>query len=95
MAPSSSTWCADRTSGGGFFFPPPLRFRKLVQRIREEFDYYPGLRVTAGEAGRFWGLDPGASREVLNELLATGFLERDADGRYRTAALLDDGPLLE
>ena len=32
-------------------------FRKLVQLIREEFEEAPELRVTAGEAARFWALD--------------------------------------
>jgi hypothetical protein len=83
MAASSSTWCAERTVGGGSPNPPPFVFRKLVQRIREEFDYFPGLRLTAREAARFWALDLSSSQRVLRELLANGFLTRDADQRYR------------
>jgi hypothetical protein len=55
---------------------------KLVQRIREEFEEAPGLRVTRGEAARFWGLDEETCDRVLATLLATGFLAIDCDGRY-------------
>lgn len=59
---------------------PPLN---LVQRIREEFEEVPGLRVTVTEASRFWGLDEQLCEQVLAQLLATGFLARGADERYR------------
>src|SRR6187401_3647050 len=85
MAASSSTWCAERTVGGGFQGPPPLFFHKLVQRIREEFEYFPGLALTASEGARIWALDFATCQRVLRELLATGFLTRDCDQRYREA----------
>jgi Fic family protein len=55
----------------------------LVQRIREEFEESPGLRITMKEATRFWGLDQTTCEEVLAQLLATGFLAKGVDGRYR------------
>jgi Fic family protein len=55
----------------------------LVQRIREEFEEVPGLRLTVREAARFWGLDEETCGQVLAQLLATGFLVRDGYGRYR------------
>jgi len=55
----------------------------LVQRIREEFEEAPGLRVTVTEAARFWGLDAETCGHVLAQLLASGFLARGGDGRYR------------
>jgi DNA-binding IclR family transcriptional regulator len=55
----------------------------LVQRIREEFEEAPGLRVTVREAARFWGLDEETCGQVLQQLLAVGFLARGGDGRYR------------
>jgi hypothetical protein len=58
-------------------------FRKLVQRIREEFDDAPGLRLSLVEAARFWALDVATCERVLTELLVTGFLARGADDRYR------------
>jgi hypothetical protein len=54
----------------------------LTQRIREEFEQVPGLRMTVAEASRFWGLDEEACAQVLARLLAAGFLARDACGRY-------------
>ena len=62
---------------------PTLFFRKLVQRIREEFDDFPDLRMTVTEAARFWGLDRATCERVLAELLRTGFLARGPDDRYR------------
>jgi len=55
----------------------------LVQRIREEFEEAPGLKVTVREAARFWGLDEETCGQVLARLLDVGFLARSGDGRYR------------
>ena len=57
-------------------------FRKLVQRIREEFEDAPGLRMTVNEAARFWGLDFTTSERVLAELFRRGVLTRGPDDRY-------------
>jgi len=81
MAASSSTWCAERIVGGGSANPPPFLFRKLVQRIRDEFEYFPDLRLTTSEYARFWGLDLSTCQRVLTELLAAGFLAQKS-GRY-------------
>jgi hypothetical protein len=60
---------------------------KLAQRIREEFEETPGLRVTAGEAARFWGLDEPVCEQVLAHLLSTRFLRRSGgDCRYVQAS---------
>ena len=56
---------------------------KLVQRIREEFQEAPGLRLNVTQAARFWGLDLQTCEMVLAELYATGFLRRSADGIYQ------------
>jgi hypothetical protein len=61
-------------------------FVKLVQRIREEFEEAPGLRITVSEGSRFWGLDEGTCDQVLGRLLATGFLAKGVDERYRQAS---------
>ena len=82
MAASSSTSSAERPNGGGCYGPPPLRAAKLVQQIREEFEYFAGLRLTASEAASFWALDPSSTERVLTELTAAGFLTRDGS-RYR------------
>jgi DNA-binding IclR family transcriptional regulator len=57
-------------------------FRKLVQRIQEEFEEAPGLRLTINEAARFWGLDGATCERLLTELLLIGFLRKGADQRY-------------
>jgi Fic family protein len=62
-----------------------LVLMKLAQRIREEFEEAPGLRITVTEGSRFWGLEEKTCGEVLARLLATGFLARSADQRYRQA----------
>ncbi len=59
---------------------------KLTQRIREEFEEAPGLRVTVSEAARFWGLDEPTCEQVLARLFAAGFLSRGSDRRYRQAS---------
>jgi hypothetical protein len=56
---------------------------KLVQRIGGEFDEAAGLRVSIGEAARFFGLDVETCEQVLTTLFQAGFLAKDDDGRYR------------
>ena len=65
----------------------------LVQRIREEFEEAPGLRVSVREAARFWGLDETTCGQVLDKLLAVGFLTRGGDGRYGQSTTSDGLPL--
>jgi DNA-binding IclR family transcriptional regulator len=64
---------------------PPLFFRKLVQRIREEFENAPDLRVTVCEAARFFALDFATCERVLVELLRAGWVTRGPDHRYGLA----------
>jgi hypothetical protein len=61
-------------------------FRKLVQRLREEFEDLPGLRLTVREAARFWALDEVTCGRVLAALTAQGFLARGIDGRFQMYA---------
>jgi hypothetical protein len=63
----------------------PLFFRKLVQRIREEFESAPDLRMTVCEAARFFALDVSTCERVLAELLRSGSVIRGSDQRYRFA----------
>ena len=44
---------------------------KLIQRIREEFEESPGLRVTIDEGARFWGLDAEVCEPILSEGVRT------------------------
>jgi DNA-binding IclR family transcriptional regulator len=63
----------------------PLFFRKLVQRIREEFENAPDLRMTICEAARFFALDLATCERVLVELLRAGSVTRGQDQRYGLA----------
>ena len=60
--------------------------RKLVQRLREEFEETPGLRLTVDEASRFWALDEMTCELVLTELAIQGFLARGVDDRFQVDA---------
>ncbi|HEU5258813.1 MAG TPA: hypothetical protein VFU28_22650 [Vicinamibacterales bacterium] len=60
---------------------------KLTQRIREEFEESPGLRVSVDEGARFWGLDEQTCALVLSELVADGFLACGRDHRFRQASV--------
>jgi hypothetical protein len=72
----------DEHSGGApgmaFMAAAGITLMKLAQRIREEFEDFPGLRLTVGEGARFWGLD----EQVLGYLSSIRFLVRQPDQRY-------------
>ena len=61
-------------------------YRKLVQRLREEFEETPGLRLTVREAARFWALDEVTCHLVLSELVSQGFLAHGIDDRFQMYA---------
>jgi hypothetical protein len=42
----------------------------------------PGLRLTLAQAGRLWSLDTPTCREVLGELVQSGYLRCNADGAF-------------
>jgi hypothetical protein len=58
-------------------------YRRVVQRIREEFEEIPGLRLTVREASRFWGLEESTCELVLAELAMDGFLAQGVDNRFQ------------
>ena len=55
----------------------------IVRRICGEYLEMPGLRVTARQARRLFGLDATTCDEVLAGLLQSGFLSRTVDGMFR------------
>jgi hypothetical protein len=59
---------------------------QMIRRISGEYLEMPGLRLTAEQAQRLWGLDRQACSEILSELVANSFLTRTADGRYARAS---------
>jgi hypothetical protein len=54
----------------------------LLRRVCGEFLEMPGMRLTAGQARRLWGLDDETCRYVLEFLVDAGFLCRRPDGMY-------------
>lgn len=53
-----------------------------LERIRAEFLEMPGLCLTHEQVRRFCGIDPTLITLVLDELVDTRFLHRDARGFY-------------
>jgi hypothetical protein len=57
-------------------------FEDLLARIRGEYTEMPGLRLTADQGSRLWGLDLDQCEELLHVLVERGFLTMRADGKY-------------
>jgi hypothetical protein len=58
------------------------RAQDVSDRLRSEFLEMPGLRLTMVQVQRLCGVDAGECRESVELLVATGFLDVDAQGRY-------------
>ena len=66
-----------------------MRVEDVLQRIQGEFVEMPGLRLTAAQAQRLWGLDRAVCEELLAALVQAKFLSQTRDGAFiRT----DGGP---
>ena len=61
----------------------------LLQRICGEYMEMPGLRLSAAQAERLWGLDAQTCAGLLALLVERRFLQRTSDGRF--ARLTDGG----
>ena len=68
---------------------PPIGFTRiddtsdgLKSRVRGEYLEMPGLQLSPEQATRLWGLDRATCGKVLDDLVGTGFLQRDRSGRY-------------
>ncbi len=59
-----------------------MRIEQMLERIQGEFVEMPGLRLTAPQARRLWGLDQDACSEVLRALVNTRFLIQTRDGAF-------------
>lgn len=46
----------------------------VADRVRSEFNEMPGLRLTAHQAARMWGLDGPACGAVIDILIRASFL---------------------
>jgi hypothetical protein len=54
----------------------------LLARIRGEYLEMPGLRLSAAQAARLWGLERVRCEAVLAALVDRGFLRRMPDGTF-------------
>jgi len=54
----------------------------VLQRIQGEFVEMPGLRLTAAQAQRLWGLDREFCSKLLRSLVDAKFLEQTRDGAF-------------
>jgi hypothetical protein len=51
-------------------------------RIRAEYGEMPGLKLTAAQAQRLWGLDRESCDGLMAGLVTSGFLARTRDGAF-------------
>jgi hypothetical protein len=68
-----------------------LAFREVaiddaLRRVKGEYLEMPGLRLTAAQAQRLWGLDSEACDALLGALVDTKFLYRTRDGAFMRAS---------
>ena len=57
-------------------------FRRLVERVRDEYLEMPGLSLTLPQGCRLWVLDEERCRAVFRILSERGFLTRTVDGQF-------------
>ena len=55
---------------------------EVLQRIQGEYLEMPGLRLTAAQAQRLWGLDRDVCQALLDALIDAKFLSRTRDGAF-------------
>ena len=61
----------------------PASRQALLHRIAMEYDEMPGLRLTAAQAQRLFGLREDICMRVFNELVDAAILRRDVTGYAR------------
>jgi hypothetical protein len=59
-----------------------MRIDEVLQRIQGEFVEMPGLRLTAAQAQRLWGLERDLCDALLGALVDAKFLGRTRDGAF-------------
>jgi hypothetical protein len=63
--------------------PESLRATEVMfKRVQGEFLEMPGLRLTAPQARRLWGLDAEVCEALLGALVDANFLFRTRDGAF-------------
>ena len=58
----------------------PIEVHAVANRVRNEFNEMPGLRLTVCQAARLWGLDPPVCESVIDVLVRAAFLRWTAAG---------------
>ena len=59
-----------------------MRIDEVLQRIQGEFVEMPGLRLTAPQAQRLWGLEREVCNALLGALVDAKFLSQTRDGAF-------------
>jgi hypothetical protein len=59
-----------------------MRIDDVLQRIQGEFLEMPGLRLTAAQAQRLWGLERDVCDALLGALIDARFLAQTRDGAF-------------
>ena len=59
-----------------------MRIDQVLQRIQGEYVEMPGLRLTAAQAQRLWGLDAVTCEALMAALEESKFLRRTEANRY-------------
>jgi hypothetical protein len=59
-----------------------MRIDDVLQRIQGEFVEMPGLRLTAAQAQRLWGLERDVCHALLGALVDAKFLSQTRDGAF-------------
>lgn len=59
-----------------------MRIDEVLQRIQGEYVEMPGLRLTAAQAQRLWGLERDVCNSLLRTLVEARFLGQTRDGAF-------------
>jgi hypothetical protein len=59
-----------------------MRIDEVLQRIQGEYLEMPGLRLTAAQEQRLWGLERDVCDALLGALVDAKFLSRTRDGAF-------------
>ncbi len=59
-----------------------MRIDEVLQRIQGEYVEMPGLRLTAAQAQRLWGLERDVCDALLGALVDAKFLAQTRDGAF-------------
>ena len=59
-----------------------MRIDDVLQRMQGECMEMPGLRLTAAQARRLWGLESDVCTALLGSLVDARFLVQTRDGRF-------------